>query len=416
MKKTLIGIVLSLLMIPNAFAEDNLDSDAELINNNLLNNKATSSRGFLPDISFILDSSYVYRDLTNESFSSLKIPFFTKDVGDFSKNGFNINYGELALNSTVDPYFDLSAVLPFTLGGVEVEEVFITSRALPFGFQLKMGKFRSNWGRLNIQHEHAWDFVDAPLLYTLFFGAEQLNETGLQLNWIAPLDTYFLVGTELLQGTNQVSFGTDGFTLGKASISENNLPNLAVGYLKTSFDIDDLTLLGGLSIAYGGTKKNEITEDLKNSFAFDGNTKIYGTDLTLKYFINSYSYLALQSEFMYKNANLTKFYSDSPSNTFNQNQSGLYSQLVYKFNETWKTGLRYDLMLQNEIFEKNLKTETQSNLAKYSAMIECTPTEFSRIRLQYNHDRTKFGDTLQPVNEIFLQLNMAIGAHGAHSF
>lgn len=416
MKKTFLSIIIGLLVIQNAFAEDNLDSETELINNNLLNNKATSNRGFLPDISFILDSSYVYRDLDNDSFSSLKIPFFTQDVGDFSKNGFNINYGELALNSSVDPYFDLSTVLPFTLDGVEVEEAFITSRALPFGFQLKAGKFRSNWGRLNIQHEHSWDFVDAPILYTLFFGAEQLNETGFQFNWLAPLDTYVLFGTEALQGTNQVSFGTDAINIGKKSITENNLPNLITGYLKTSFDIDDLTLLGGVSVAYGGTRKNEVSDDPKDNTAFDGNTKIYGTDLTIKYFINSYSYLSLQSEFMYKNSNLTKLYSDNNSNSFNQNQSGLYTQLVYKINETWKSGLRYDSMLQNEIFEKNLKTETQSNLAKYSAMIEYTPTEFSRVRLQYTHDRTKFGDVLQPVNEIFLQLNMAIGAHGAHSF
>lgn len=177
MKKTLMGVVLSLLITPNAFAENTIDSENDS-NNSIVNTKSTSNGGFLPDISFILDSSYVYRDLTNSSFSGLKIPFFTKDVGDFSKNGFNINYGELALNSTVDPYFDLSAVIPFSLDGAGIEETFITSRALPFGFQLKTGKFRSNWGRLNVQHEHAWDFVDAPLVYKLFLVQSNLMKLG----------------------------------------------------------------------------------------------------------------------------------------------------------------------------------------------------------------------------------------------
>jgi hypothetical protein len=55
---------------------------------------------------------------------------------------------------------------------------------------------------------------------------------------------------------------------------------------------------------------------------------------------------------------------------------------------------------------------------KYSAMIDFLPSEFSRIRLQYNYDRSLFTEDLKrkPNNEIILQFNLAIGAHGAHGF
>jgi hypothetical protein len=51
-------------------------------------------------------------------------------------------------------------------------------------------------------------------------------------------------------------------------------------------------------------------------------------------------------------------------------------------------------------------------------MIEYNPTEFSRLRLQWNYDRSKYIHTIthEPYTEVILQFNVAIGAHGAHSF
>ncbi len=379
-------------------------------------NSPFSQQSFVPDISLIVDSAYVYRNIANETFSSLKIPGFTNGIEEFGINGFNLNYAELSFASTVDPYFDLLAVIPVTPEGVELEEAFINTRSLPFSFQLKAGKFRSSWGRLNSMHEHAWNFNDPPVVYTALFGGEQLNETGVQLNWLAPFDTYLLLGTEILQGENKSSFGTKGFTLGKNTIEEINRPNLVLGFAKTSVDIGNLTLLGGLSYAQGATRQNEKAEDPKDSTAFDGFTRVVGADLTLKYFLTSYTYLALQSEFMYRNLSGSNYDSANNITSVSKNQSGLYSQLIWRFNELWRTGLRYDLMLQNDIFEKNVNTNSPGNLARYSAMVEYDATEFSRFRLQFNHDRSKFAENIIPVNEMYLQLNMSIGAHGAHAF
>lgn len=377
-------------------------------------NSPFAQQAFVPDISLIFDSSYVYRDLANDAFGGLKIPGFTF-MGDFEKNGLNLNYAELSIASAVDPYFDLMAVIPFTTDGVGIEEAFINTKSLPFNFQLKAGKFRSSWGRLNSQHEHIWDFIDPPVVYSSIFGGEQLNEKGVQINWLAPLDTYLLLGTEILQGENEKSFGAKGFTIGKNIISESVLPNLFLGFAKTSFDIGDLTILGGVSYAQGGTKQNQVADDPKNTTGFDGFSRVLGADLTLKYFLTSYTYLALQSEFMYRAISGNRYDANNIT-PVSKNQSGLYSQLTWRFHELWKTGIRYDLLLQNDIFEKNINMNNPGNLAKYSAMIEYDLTEFSRIRLQYNYDRSKHSDDIQSVNEIFLQLNMAIGSHGAHAF
>jgi hypothetical protein len=56
-------------------------------------------------------------------------------------------------------------------------------------------------------------------------------------------------------------------------------------------------------------------------------------------------------------------------------------------------------------------------LQRYTAMLECSPTEFSRFRLQYAYDRSRFLDGAQKaIHEVLLQMNIAVGPHGAHSF
>src|SRR5271157_2277159 len=155
---------------------------------------------FVPDIAFILDTSGVYRTLGNDTYQKLKMRGFT--------NG-NLNYGELALFEPVDPYFELTGIFTFTLQGVDIEEAFINTTFLPYGFGLKAGKFKSSFGRLNSQHEHVWDFSDRPIIHQAVFGTEGLDEVGAQLTWVAPIDTYLLIGGEALQGVNEQSFGDE---------------------------------------------------------------------------------------------------------------------------------------------------------------------------------------------------------------
>ena len=53
-----------------------------------------------------------------------------------------------------------------------------------------------------------------------------------------------------------------------------------------------------------------------------------------------------------------------------------------------------------------------------SAMLEYNPSEFSRLGLQYNYNSVLNTYRLPKnnKNEVVLQFNYAIGAHGAHAF
>ena len=53
------------------------------------------------------------------------------------------------------------------------------------------------------------------------------------------------------------------------------------------------------------------------------------------------------------------------------------------------------------------------NPKAYAAMMDWTNSEFSRIRLQYNHEKLTRGLN---DNQFILQYVMSIGAHGAHKY
>lgn len=454
MNKVLLSLLLSISFITPVFAEDqdelnpeekqeekpvlfdNIQDRTQQLNQEYSNNPIYSpfnapfsQARFVPDIAFIMDFSYAHRDKANDSLSSLTNPGYSKSDGGLNrKNGFNFNYAELALASSVDNYFDLFSNFHLSEFGFEIEEAYINTRGLPWGFQIKTGKFLSSFGRINSQHSHYWDFADSPLVFNNMLGEHNILEKGVQINWLAPTDLYLLAGAEFFSGENEKSFGNRGFTSGTNKLEEVNGPNLFTGFIKTSLDFDDLIILGGLSYAQGGTRLLAESEESSSgghmhvhaldnmSGSFAGGSRIFGADLTAKYLFDSYRYLSWQSEFLHRSLSGTQYNVNSKI-ALSQEQSGLYSQLIWKFNQQWRLGARLDLLLGNNVIEDNKNLNFAGYQPKYTAMVDFNPTEFSRIRLQYNHDRSRYIDsTQQAVNEVFLQLNMAIGAHGAHSF
>jgi hypothetical protein len=347
-----------------------------------------SQKAYLPDIAYVLNMSAVNRDVKNSDYANYAIPGFI-DSGDaeipFNENrGFNLNYAEVAMSSTIDPYFDAFAIFHLHPAALEIEEAFVRTRALPYGLKVKAGKFKSDFGRINSKHQHAWNFDSQPVVYESFFGPDAISDAGIQLQWVAPTDTYVMVGAEALQGTNDMSFGD----------TEEN--NLYVGYLKSSVDIgDDLSILGGVSIAHG-----------KNTT--ENTTDVYGADLTLREQLGSYSSIVWQSEYLYRNKDI---------GTSKDKQAGLYSELVYHYNKNWGGGVRYDAIVQNDTDLSAYAGLDTANLDKYTAMLEYKPFPMSRLRLEYSFDRTKvIAGERKDINEVMLTLNIAGGAHGAHDY
>ena len=392
---------------------------------------------YIPDISAILDFSYVDNSVGNDEIGHLEIPGVAHGLlgqhshGDDNhatynaKQGFNLNYAELVLSSNVDPFFSMDAVFHFSEHGVEIEEAYFTSTALGNGLRARGGKFLSNFGYINSQHHHYWDFGDMPLVYEAFLGMHGINELGAQIQWTAPTPFYLMAGFEVLQGENEQMFGNA--TVGDAEnpiAKGEDAPSLYVGYIKSSFDVGDSTIFGGISYAQGESRIDH-SGDEEGPHVFSGDSKLYGANLVVLHALDSYSSIKWQSEYLSRDMDGIQYNLDSnditsvlSSPNINKKQSGLYSQLIYTHNQNWKMGLRYDTIFKNDVTANGIDTNKPDDFKKYSAMIEYHTSEFARFRVQYNRNDAMYNEdgNRQSINTIMLQANIAIGAHSAHSF
>ncbi len=406
----------------------------------------TSGTAFNPQISVILDGNY-YNDgvdgegteITANAFQ----PSHTHGHGEeghdhgghahgSTEEGFNFREAEIVFSATVDPYFDATAMLAITDDGdVDLEEAWFQTRSLPQGLKLKGGKFLSDFGYINRQHPHEWDFVDQNLVYENLLGDHGLQDIGVQLTWLPDLPVYTLLGAELLQG-DQERFGA--FVDEDEEREETGLddrddgPRLGVVFAKVAPDLGyDHALQLGVSYAHNRQHQeiHEHNDDFENGL--EGDADLWGVDLVYKYEGGgAYGHrdFKLQSEYLRAIKDL-EVQGGNPAEIGSKRElttDGLYAQAVYGIFPRLQMGLRYDVFgLTNEV--SNGKNENFDSSDRWTVNLTWTPTEYSRLRLQYAYnDILTYDDTLtEPGNRekfstVWLQFLVSLGTHGAHRF
>lgn len=342
---------------------------------------------------------------------------------DPQQNGFNARNFELSLSGAVDPYFEGFANIVYTLDNegeseLEIEEAFGQTTSLPHGLQLKGGQFFSPFGRINSAHPHSWDFVDAPLVHGRLLGPDGLRGIGAQLSWVLPTPFYAqaMVALQNGQGETAYSFrnpGEDGTFFGRPTMGRttDGLSDMVVTpRLETSFDLSPTqTLLAGISGAFG-----------PNDTGADTNTQIYGVDLFYKWkpadAAGGFPFVKWQSEAMLRRFEAGQGLEDAFPQAEVFNDWGAYSQVVWGFRKGWAVGLRGDY-LHMEDSEVTEDPQRQSRV-RLSSELTWFPSEFSKLRLQFNHDILRASESLPKAteNSLFLLYEISLGAHGAHKY
>ena len=340
--------------------------------------------------------------------------------------GLNLSESELILSSSIDPYFRGQLVAAITPENrIEVEEAFFQSLALGRGLTLKGGRFLSGIGYQNEIHQHAWDFQDAPLAYKAFLGG-RLNDDGVQLKWVAPTDLLVELGTELGRGRNFP--GTDR---NRNAAGAWNLFGHAGGDLGTS-----LAWRAGLS-HLRASPRDRAYDDVDStgtavSNSFSGASRLWVLDGVLKWAPNqnaSERNFKLQGEYFRRGENGSLTYDRQAASLgtrtggYSSKQSGWYAQGVYQFMPEWRVGYRYDrlnagttrigLVDSGALGAADFPLLGGYKPRRNTFMLDWSPSEFSRIRLQFARDYSRRGE---PDNQVLLQYVMSLGAHGAHRF
>lgn len=308
-------------------------------------------------------------------------------------SGFVFQQLELSASAAVDPYFKFDSCLVFTLSGVEVEEAYATSLSLPWNLQLRAGQMLTRFGRANATHPHRWDLVDQPLLLGKMFGGEAQRGVGAELSVLMPLPWYLeLSGTAMGAGGGP----TMRSFWGDSDLEVDGVEDLLyVATVKQFWALGDDWSAGlGLSGAFG-----------PNATGRDNRTEIYGVDLFVQWrpiSRASYQRLSLTSEWMLRRRQV-------PAAVL-QDWGG-YTQLAWRFARRWGATARWEL---HHGVEGDPLDPLESGLRhRTAAAITFWPTEYSRVRLQYGADLPSWRDVV--VHSIFLNIELAVGAHGAHT-
>ncbi len=380
---------------------------------------------------------------------------------DPNQRGFTVQGVEMNLRGAVDPYLRGNANILYSLDAegesfLELEEAWLETTALPWNFQLRGGQLLSDFGRLNSQHPHSWGFVDAPLISARMFGADGMRNPGARLAWLAPMPffTELSLGIQDSHGGTAASFRSAGHSHGGEE--EEGVPFgfrhpdndrgvrdfadlLFTPRLATSFELTDhQTLALGASGAFGPNN---------NGAGGDTATQIYGVDCFWKWkparSEGGFPFVSWQTEAMVRRYELGAFDWDENGNGVADDGEvvdartgtpallgretvtdwGFYSQVLYGFRKGWVAGLRGDFVRgERGAYERLPLTLDGSRLGRDSERAErwrispnltWYPSEFSKLRFQYNYDDRR---GVGVDHSVWLQFEFLLGAHAAHQF
>jgi hypothetical protein len=371
------------------------------------------------------------------------------------RRGFNLQQVELGLSGAVDPYFSADVFLVYFLdpegeSRFELEEAFATTQMLPFGleeagFQVEVGQFYTEYGRWNPLHPHAWDWQDQPIVNTRFFGGDGLRNPGVRVGWLAPVPWFseLHLGAQSSQGETAVSFFANEEVFEERPIGGRPFDSpgtqglgdlLYLTRWVNGFDIgEEWSAQWGVSGLFG-----------PNATGGGGRTYVAGTDLVLKWLPLSsdrgWPRFAWETEFSHRWYDADRFVGCPedvepcgdpalPGDTLRD--WGLVTKLVWGFRRGWDVGVRYEYAsgsgsdvsfrddpdpgLQEWVRSSRNSDPFRDDRHRVSPLLVFYPSEFSRLRLQYNYDRVKHGNEPN-VHTGWFGAEFLFGAHSAHGY
>jgi hypothetical protein len=304
---------------------------------------------------------------------------FSDNSGDPEFNRLNFDSFEMAIQHPLDPYSSAKFFVAFEEGEFDLEEGFLTWDVLPGNLGLKVGRFHTNFGKMNRYHKHSLPWANRDLPTETLFGDEGLISEGFSLSWLPPRfpisdtsEVYF----EVVNNSNDIAFSGKGFG-----------DPLYLGRLLNFYDLsEDAYLEWGISAA---TSHWDLLEEKRST--------VIGADFSYRWepLRTPYRSLEFRSELFYNNRE------DWPGGNF----FGMYAYGEYRLTRRWFAGLRYQSSDSLEAADQN-----QWALSPYLTFWQ---SEWVRLRTQYDFLNS---DENQDEHRFFVQFTWSVGPHKHESY
>jgi len=312
------------------------------------------------------------------------------------------------IRSELDPYSTTKVafeILPDPEAPVSLEEIYITWFGMVPSLSLSVGRFRHEFGVVNLWHEHDLDQTMYPLAMRQILGDVGLSGDGISLKWFMP--KLWAHAQELrfdvVDGNNPELFSGERFSV-----------PAYLARLKNYWDLNEATYLElGLSGAAGFNNPLERAETREEALARGGDpdaddyevemiddgwsrTVAAGADLTLYWNPPrkaKYRSFTWRSEFYY----LQK---EDEAGDWTRGWSA-YSYLQYQPGAGWFVGVRGDLA-------RPLEPEHKATVWGVTPYVTFWQSEFVFLRLEYGYTQ---GLTIDPEHRVAFQVSWAAGPH-----
>jgi hypothetical protein len=345
--------------------------------------------------SLVLDGAFGYYGRSAGEFAALGLPPSNDDPS-ATTEGFTVQRIEIGAVSVIDRHLAGAIFLAVpNLQGIEVDEAYLVTSNLPASLRIKAGTFRSQVGRNNAQHLHMQNFTRRPLMAPLLFGSDGFRGPGAQVSVRLPLPWFAALYAEAFsigppEDTSRLAtFG------GGARMTPRNLAYTAV--LEQYWELGPAaSLLLGANASTGRVYDCMQAVPCDATFAAGPRSFLSGGDLTFLW--KAPNLAGAFSSFQWTTEWFTRtIASGGPT------EGAGYTEPVVQIARRFYVGARFDLT----------GLPSGPNVPRrYGGSLSLTfaPSAFSRLRL-YAQELWGAG---QAVTVGFLQMEFAMGAHGAH--
>lgn len=297
----------------------------------------------------------------------------------------SLRESEVSLQAIVDPYGKADFFLAFGEEGVELEEGFITFTALPADLLLKVGRMRAFFGKVNTLHLHTLPWPDEPLPVVNLLGSDEgWIGTGASVARLIPLpaDTFSELTLQVFRGEAEGLFEEDE----RSDLAWN-------GHYRLFRDLTEATNLDlGVSYGFG-----------PNGTGPGAETRLAALDATLRWKpLQTGRYRSFTAR-----GELFRAEREQPGPDPGAAE-GWFVSGDYQLARRWTMGARVESA--EHPGDPDGPAARDRGLA---ALLTFAPSEFSLLRGELRRREYADGST---ADELLMQLQFAIGAHGAHPF
>ncbi len=331
----------------------------------------------------------------------------SQGIREFSRPDFQFDELELAIQSYLNPFARADVIL--TIPGPDIqnsrlgiEELYATVlRGLPLDLNLRVGKYRVDYGKLNMVHPHAYPFITQPLSQQRFLGQDGLNDLGISASILLPTgDVYSSLTVDLLRGNSIAEAAGLSDTTGESPFYATSARLMGFFTLSDESDLETgLSTYTGIHDPYNRDRFWYLNGDFK-----------------FKWRHSMYTSLEVQGEYLFNTRKASQdnhgvqFLSTTglPEQRLIQT-GGMYVYANYQFFKLYTLGARYDW--SETPYSSTDRAKGVSVFFGYYPVEETLGLKF-----EYSHTTTETSASSRDVNALALQLIFSLGPHKAHPF